>query len=80
MTWFDLFTNANLVVFAKGGPIQTNVDSLDEAANIVGQYGWELVNTGVENGDKVYYMKRRAQKYGDFFLTPNPDALPKLSN
>jgi hypothetical protein len=65
------YTNQNLEIFAKGGPIQTNVDSLDQAANILGQYGWELASTGVENGETVYHMKRRAQKTGDFFLMPN---------
>ncbi|MGD0206367.1 MAG: hypothetical protein ABSC89_02005 [Verrucomicrobiota bacterium] len=65
------YTNQNLVIFAKGGPIQTNVDSLDQAANILGQYGWEFVNSDTENGEKVYHMKRRAQKTGDFYLSPN---------
>jgi hypothetical protein len=65
------YTNQSLEIFTKEGPIQTNVDSLDQAANIVGQYGWELVNADVENGEKVYHMKRKAQKDGGFFLMPN---------
>jgi hypothetical protein len=65
------YTNQNLVIFAKEGPIQTNVDSLDQAANILGQYGWEFVNSDTENGEKVYHMKRRVQKTGEFYLSPN---------
>jgi hypothetical protein len=77
MSWDSslLYTNQNLIIFAKGGPIQINVDSLDQAANIVGQYGWELVNSDVENGEKVYHMKRREQKDGEFSLTPNIEPL-----
>jgi hypothetical protein len=78
MTWYGSFsTNAMLIIYAKGGPIQTNVDSLDQAANILGQYGWEFVNTGVEDGDKVFYMKRHVQKYGSFSLTPIVAPLPE---
>jgi hypothetical protein len=78
-----LYTNQNLIIFAKGGPIQTNVDSLDQAENILGQYGWELASTDVENGDRVYHMKRRQQEYGRFYLIPKLKPLPpppKLNN
>jgi hypothetical protein len=75
MTWYgDISTNMHLIVSGKDGVLETNVDSLDQAANIVGQYGWEFVNSDVENGDQVYHMKRRIPKdamYGTFSLTAN---------
>jgi len=66
-----LYTNQNLVIYASSGPIQTNVDSLDQAANILGQYGWEFVNSDTEGDKQVYHMKRQARKECDFFLIPN---------
>jgi hypothetical protein len=51
--------------------LSTNVDSLDQAANIVGKYGWELVSTETVNGETIYHMKRKAQRNGQFVLAPN---------
>jgi hypothetical protein len=65
-----LYTNQTLTVFGSS-MISTNVDSLDQAANIIGKFGWELVNTEAVNGETVYHMKRKAQRNGEFALTPN---------
>lgn len=73
MTWrSDVSTNSQLIIYdANGGKLKTTVDSLDEAANLLGQHGWEFVSTDVEGGNRVYYMRRHSQKDGEFVLIPN---------
>jgi hypothetical protein len=70
------FTNYALQIsFAdKTKDIQTNVDSLDQAANILGQYGWELVSSETANGHETYHMKRQMRDDGcGFYFGPNLD-------
>ena len=50
--------------------IVTNVASIQEALNILGQYGWELVQVEPDNGGKIYHVKRIEQPQGKFFCYP----------
>jgi PBP1b-binding outer membrane lipoprotein LpoB len=71
------FTNYALQIsFAdKAKNIQTNVDSLDQAANILGQYGWELVSSETANDHETYHMKRQMRDDGcGFYFGPNLDS------
>lgn len=43
LEWVDLTKTNTLAVFTTHGPITTNVTSVEQAANILGQYGWEVV-------------------------------------
>jgi hypothetical protein len=52
---------------ASSGTEQTNVDSLDEAANILGKYGWQLVSTENKGDIKSYHMSRLAREDGKTF-------------
>jgi hypothetical protein len=64
-------TNHTLIIhFSDKKDILTNVDSLDQAANILGEYGWEFVSSEVNDGTTVYHMKRQASKDGGFDLVP----------
>jgi hypothetical protein len=68
------FTNHALIIFFtdKTKNIATNVDSLDQAANILGQYGWEFASSDVKGDRTVYHMKRQARKDGRFELVDAP--------
>jgi hypothetical protein len=74
--WNNFTNYVLLVTFAdKTQSFRTNVDTLDQAANILGQYGWELVNSETVGGREVYHLKRQARSDGcDFVLSPNIDA------
>jgi hypothetical protein len=65
-----VYKNQTLNIFCDSGPIQTNVDSLDEAASILGQYGWEFVSSETQNGEETYHMKRQARTDCTFVLCP----------
>ncbi|MGA3267080.1 MAG: hypothetical protein ABSE16_09680 [Verrucomicrobiota bacterium] len=69
------FTNYTLFVNCTYSHFQTNVDTLDQAANILGQYGWELVNSETVGGREVYHLKRQIRDGDgcDFIFTPNVD-------
>jgi len=60
-------SNHTLIIYStiKTQNIYTNVDSLDQAANILGQYGWELVSSESVNDRKTYHMKRQVQEGDD---------------
>ncbi len=70
MEWWDYETDHTLIIYdSKSLPmLYTNVGSLDDAANFLGQYGWEYVNSESHQGEKIYHMKRKAQVGGTFFL------------
>ncbi|MGA2240895.1 MAG: hypothetical protein ABSH11_02505 [Verrucomicrobiota bacterium] len=75
------FTNyALLITFAdKTKNIQTNVDSLEQAANVLGQYGWELVSSETVNNCETYHMKRQTREDGCTFvlgLNLDPSLMP----
>ena len=64
-------TNHTLIIkFTDRQNILTNVGSLDQAASILGQYGWEFVSSESSGDETVYHMKRQARKDGDFDLVP----------
>ena len=48
--------------------VQTNVDSLDQAANILGQYGWQLVSTGTKNDTASWHLQRQVREDGKTFM------------
>jgi PBP1b-binding outer membrane lipoprotein LpoB len=48
--------------------VQTNVDSLDQAANILGQYGWGFVSTEIKNDTKSYHLQRQVREDGKTFM------------
>lgn len=59
-----------LVIDGDHVQIVTNVASIQEALNIIGQYGWELVQVEPDNGGKIYHVKRIEQPLGKFFCYP----------
>lgn len=64
----EYYDQAYLIVIANGERIQTNVTSLDTAANYLGQYGWEVAAVG----NHVYYLKRHPQSDGLFTFSQYP--------
>jgi hypothetical protein len=68
VTWYQSLynTNAQLVIFTENGTVTNEVISLEDVAQCLGKYGWEVIQVGSENGDKVYYMKRHSKLYGQF--------------
>ena len=63
-------TNLSLLVFAPDGLMETNVESLDEAADILGQYGWEFTGAQFKGNHEIYYMRRQATNDCKFSLLP----------
>jgi hypothetical protein len=62
ISWWPGATNLELTISANNAQITTNIDSLEQGANILGQYGWQLVSvTGDSDANRVFYMKRRYQ-------------------
>jgi hypothetical protein len=77
------YTNFMLMIStnASDGYTETtnlgSVTALEQAANIVGQYGWEFVGAGTEDGDMTYYFKRKEHPSsvgGEFMFLPDPSA------
>jgi hypothetical protein len=50
--------------------MQTNIVRFEQAANILGAYGWELVNAETVQGGTIYHLKRQKQADGHFFFWP----------
>lgn len=57
LEWSDLTKTNTLAIFTTHGPISTNVTSVEQAANILGQYGWEVVSS--DPGGRAMTLKRR---------------------
>jgi dissimilatory sulfite reductase (desulfoviridin) alpha/beta subunit len=64
------YTHHTLMIWTKSGIIKTNVETLDHAANILGQYGWELVSAATDGHQEIYHLKRQSQAKGQFSLSP----------
>ena len=72
------FTNHCLLVMTKTST-ETNsaaidVSSLDDAANILGRYGWELVSTETKGNPGIYHMKRQVREDGKKFILTSASA------
>jgi hypothetical protein len=61
MYWTHGATNGTLLIRTKASLVQTNVSTLEYAADIVGQYGWEFVQRYDDGTHEIFCMKRRAQ-------------------
>ncbi|HTR40109.1 MAG TPA: hypothetical protein VMH87_00650 [Pseudomonadales bacterium] len=59
MIWPGDATNCQLSVIVNHAVITTNVDSLEQAANILGQYGWQFTSAGTSGGDREFFMTRQ---------------------
>jgi hypothetical protein len=46
---------------------QKDVSSLDDAANVLGQYGWKLVSSDSKGDDQIYHMERQSRDDGKTF-------------
>jgi hypothetical protein len=64
MYWVHGATNGTMLIQTDTGQVQTNVSTLDYAADIAGQYGWEFVQKYDDGTHEIFYMKRRSQTYG----------------
>ena len=59
LAWWNGYTNLSLTITAPNVQVITNVDTLEQAANILGQYGWQTVSvTGNDDASRVMYLKR----------------------
>jgi hypothetical protein len=67
----SLFPKQELSITTGIGQVKAEIFLPDQALNLLGQYGWELVIVTSENGKEVFYLKRHPQKYGGFTMTPN---------
>jgi hypothetical protein len=61
------YSHYTLNICNKSGNIETNVATLDRAANILGQYGWEFVSSSIDRMGETYHLKRQAQADGYYF-------------
>lgn len=63
------YTNYTLLIFERESTLKKEVVSLDAAANILGQYGWEFISSENEGHRETYHLKRQYQIYGTFDLS-----------
>lgn len=63
-------THYRLIYDLNRTQMQTNISSFEQAANILGQFGWELVSSETVDGNRVYHLKRQKQPDGKFFFFP----------
>lgn len=56
-------TNNCLVYVAKGQTVATDVYSLQQATEMLGQYGWQFVSSDSDNTFEHYHLQR--QVHGD---------------
>lgn len=58
--WWNGCTNLQLNIIYKSVYTKTNVDTLEQAVNILGQYGWQLTSvTGDNDANRIMYLQRR---------------------
>lgn len=79
MIWPGDATNCQLSLVIKGSVLTTNVTSLNQASDFLGQYGWQFASENTDGGNRAFYMKRqyKGDDVSTFALMPAPTTATK---